>query len=274
MLEKKLKQSYSGASYKLETEAISKIKNNSKAFFSYAKARQKTKSRIGPFLDPVSGKPNSNPEYAAEVLRQQYNSVFRPPRLQWAVPNPEMFFQEEENMPHLADFKFDNVDMEMAFEDLRGNSAPGPDGFPAILLKECRKELSSPLTAFWRASMDLGIIPDELLLVQISPLHKGGSRADPANFRPVALTSHIIKSFEKVLRKVLVRHLETSGVFPDGQHGSRGQRSTLTQLLAHWDSVLDDLEESQGTHTVCLDFSKVYDKCETGVLLHKLKHAR
>ena len=121
--------------------------------------------------------------------------------------------------------------------------------------------------------MDTGIIPDELLLVQISPQHKGGSRADPAQFRPVALTSHLIKTFERVIRKVLVRHLEETGVFPDGQHGSRAQRSTLTQLLAHWDSVLDDIEENSGSDTIYLDFSKGYDKCETGVLLHKLKEA-
>ena len=42
-----------------------KIKDNPKAFFSFAKSRQKTKARIGPFLDPISGKPNSNPEFAA-----------------------------------------------------------------------------------------------------------------------------------------------------------------------------------------------------------------
>ena len=45
---------------------------------------------------------------------------------------------------------------------------------------------------------------------------------------------------------------------------------TLTQLLAHWDTVLDDLENNKGSDTVYLDFSKGYDKCETGVLLHKL----
>ena len=143
----------------------------------------------------------------------------------------------------------------------------------SILLKECKKELSDPLASFWRASLDQGVIPEELLLVQISPLHKGGSRADPAQFRPVALTSHITKTFERVLRKELVKHLDRKGVLPDGQHGSRGKRSTLTQLLSYWDSVLDDLEESTASDTVYLDFSKAYDKCETGVLLHKLKNA-
>jgi hypothetical protein len=44
-----------------------------------------------------------------------------------------------------------------------------------------------------------------------------------------------IKIFESVVRKVLVQNCQGSGVFLDGQHGSgsRTQRSTLTQLLAH-----------------------------------------
>ena len=201
--------------------------------------------------------------------------MFSQPRAQRSFPDDKLFFQAEENLTNgLADFKFNNVDLELSFEELRGNSSLGPDGVPALLLKECRKKLSHPFAVFWRASMDKGVIPEELLLVQICPLHKGGSRADPANFRPMALTSHLIKSFEKVLRKVLVKHLETTGIFPDGEHGSRSQRSTLTQLLAHWDSVLDDLEDEKGSDTVYLDFSKGYDKCETGVLLHKLKNAK
>ena len=126
---------------------------------------------------------------------------------------------------------------------------------------------------FWQASLEQGVIPEELLLVHICPHHKGGSRADPAQFRPVALTSHLIKIFERVVRKVVVNHLEDTGVFPDSQLGSRSQRSTVTQLLAHWDSVLDDLEQHACSDVVYLDFSKAYDKCETGVLLHKLKQA-
>ena len=92
----------------------------------------------------------------------------------------------------------------------------------------------------------------------------------PKNYRPVALTSHIIKVFERVVRKALVHHIDQLGLLPEGQHGSRSRRSTLTQLLAHWDSVLDGLESGDGVDYVYLDFSKAFDKMETGVLLHKL----
>ena len=108
----------------------------------------------------------------------------------------------------------------------------------------------------------------------ICPVHKGGNRTIPKNYRPVALTSHLIKIFERVVRHALVNHLESQGLLPEGQHGSRGMRSTLTQLLSHWDSILEGLEQGEGVDCIYLDFSKAFDKVETGVLLHKLREAK
>ena len=90
----------------------------------------------------------------------------------------------------------------------------------------------------------------------------------------MALTSHLIKIFERVVRRVLVRHIEKIGLLPDGQHGSRAMRSTLTQLLSHWDSILEGLEKGDGVDAVYMDFSKAFDKVETGVLLHKLRSSK
>ena len=69
-------------------------------------------------------------------------------------------------------------------------------------------ELKRPLSILWQASLKHGQIPSDLLLVLVSPVHKGGSRGVPKNYRPVALTSHLIKVFERVLRKFLVNYLE------------------------------------------------------------------
>ena len=120
----------------------------------------------------------------------------------------------------------------MACNELKANSSPGPDGVPAVLLKTASKELSQPLFLLWRASMDQGVIPPDLLLVLISPVHKGGSRGSPAKYRPVALTSHIIKMFERVVRRCLVRHLEEKYLLSEGQHGFRSKRSCLRASMA------------------------------------------
>ena len=68
-----------------------------------------------------------------------------------------------------------------------------------------------------------------------------------------------------------MRHLEDNNLLPNGQHGFRAFRSTLTQLLSYWDTILGELEQGNGVDVIYTDFSKAFDKVETGVLLHKLK---
>ena len=48
-------------------------------------------------------------------------------------------------------------------------------------------------------------------------------------------------------------------------------RSTLTQLLSFWDTILGELEQGHGVDVIYTDFSKAFDKVEIGVLLHKLR---
>ena len=119
-----------------------------------------------------------------------------------------------------------------------------------MLTQVACEELAKPLYLLWRASLNQGTIPQDLLLVLISPIHKGGSRGIPSNYRPVALTSHIMKMFERVVRRQIVAHMEDNDLLPDGQHGFRSKRSCLTQLLSFWDNILDQLEEGKGVDTV------------------------
>ena len=45
-------------------------------------------------------------------------------------------------------------------------------------------------------------------------------------------------------------------------------------MLAPWDVILDGLVDAKGVDSVYLDFSKAFDKVETGVLLHILKDSK
>ena len=89
------------------------------------------------------------------------------------------------------------------------HSAPGPDKFPSILLKQCKNELATPLYILWRKSLDTGQVPKILKQQSIVPIYKKGSDAKPENYRPVSLTSHILKLFEGVLRAKIVDFIET-----------------------------------------------------------------
>ena len=116
-----------------------------------------------------------------------------------------------------------------------------------------------------------GIIPPLLKEAFVIPIHKGGIRSDPANFRPVSLTSHIIKTMERIIRKSLVGHLEFYQKLNPSQHGFRNQRSCLSQLLEHHDKILGYLEDENNVDSIYLDFSKAFDKVDIGILCHKLR---
>ena len=80
----------------------------------------------------------------------------------------------------------------------------------------------------------------------ISPIRKAGSRALPKNYRPVSLTSHIIKVFERILKKHLVNYLESNKIMNPNQHSFRTGRSCLSQLLAQYDNVLKHIQAIPG----------------------------
>ena len=133
-------------------------------------------------------------------------------------------------------------DIIAAIDELSNNSAAGPDGFPAVMLKKLKHVLAKPLLAIWRQSLDEGICPNQAKQSTITPLHKGKSTAHAANYRPVTLTSHLVKIFEKVLRKHVVSHLEKNNLYNNTQHGFRAGRSCLSQLLSQYDKILSLLD--------------------------------
>ena len=270
-IEKKLQASYRSQKADMEHKAVQSIKKNSKYFFSYARKFSKLSSGIGPLIDAANNIVVC-PEKMASMLSAQYNSVFSTPKK--PLENPCTMFPEENDPTgnFISNVEFSPGDLENAIGKISATAAAGPDRFPAILLKQCRQTLSKPLYLIWRTSLDTGNIPLPLKSANVVPVHKGNSRGMPKNYRPIALTSHLIKVFEKVIRAKLVEYMERFELFNPGQHGFRFGRSCLSQLLAHYDHILELLEKGYNVDVIYLDFAKAFDKVDFGVTLQKLKH--
>jgi hypothetical protein len=142
------------------------------------------------------------------------------------------------------------VDIEKAIDKLSSNSAGGPDGFPAILLKKCKPSLSKLVYSLWRESTDQGQVSLLLKQATITPMHKGCSQSEPKKCRLISLTSHFTKIFERVLREKLVTFLEGNNLLNANQHGFRLKRSRLTQLLENYDTILNSVEEGKNVDVV------------------------
>ena len=249
------------AQYK-EKKACEAIQSNSKFFFSYANQKRKVKTSIGPLLNKATKNMTTDSKEMAELLADQYDSVF-------SKPSPEPQFLNPNVSQTIQEINITPEEIIDAIKELRPSSASGPDGVPAILLRNCSTELALPLSILWREIFRSSNIPEKLKFSLIPPIHKGGSKSEPANYRPVALTSHIIKVLEKVVRNKLVDFLESNGHMNDNQHGFRSGRSCLTQLLKHHDQIISLMEQHQNVDVVYLDFSKAFDKVDHNIVLAK-----
>ena len=289
-VEEEIDANYKERRNKEENEAIKAMKKNPKFFYCYAKKFSKTNTEIAAF-DKEDGESTDDPEEQAEMLQAQYESVASEPKKEFEV-EPNFFTKEDEcseckeekvheckedisenpeTKPTITDIYFSVSDVSKCIEMMSAGAAAGPDGIPAAMLKGAKTTFAIMISDILRTSLDSGNIPNVLKLAHIIPLHKGGNRAEPSNYRPISLTSHLIKTMERVVRAEMVSYLEFHMLMDPRQHGSRVGRSTLSQLLVHQDEVLKALEEGFNIDTIYTDFSKAFDKCDFGILLHKIK---
>ena len=70
-------------------------------------------------------------------------------------------------------------DIKKSIKELKSSSAPGPDGIPVVLLKNCVEELAAPIQILWTKSLETGVIPKNLKTGLIVPIFKAGHRHIP-----------------------------------------------------------------------------------------------
>ena len=221
-----------------EKEVIDEIETNPRVFYQYATKNKKLKSKIGPLRSGDSY--DSNPKQMANILNNQYQMVFSTPKDRLFLASIHL---PTVNCRFLNDVDILDDDIKEAIKDINNYSAPGPDGIPPTFYKEFVDELVIPIKKIWRISLDSGKTIEGRIISIVTPIYKSGEKSDPGNYQPVALTNHLTKIFERILKKGLVKHLESNNLLNNTQHGFRKGRSTVTQLLKYNDSILSMLKK-------------------------------
>ena len=250
-----------------ENAVIENMKKNPKVLFDYINKQKDRDTKIGPFK--IQNEYIYDLKEICKLLVDQYNSQFSINNDRPKI-NEEIFNNNNIEDGDLNDIELTEKDIIDAIGELNMNSAAGPDGIPAIFLINTKISIANPLKMILRKSLDEEKIPDIFKLAYVTPIHKGGSKLKPEQYRPVSLTSHVMKIFERVIKRNIMKHLTEQNLINSGQHGFVPGRSTQTQLLQHYCDIFETLSEDTRIDTIFLDFAKAFDKVDHDILLQKV----
>ena len=240
---------------------IGQIKSNPKLFHSYIRRKKKGKPPVGP-LKTENGV-ISDEGLMSEVLAEFFSSVFITVDSQHPV-GIGVAHDPIENL-HIS---YERIHNDLI--SLDPSSSPGPDCIVSRLLKECAVWIAFPLRIICEMSLAEGRLPSQWKESDVAALHKGGSRADVNNYRPVSLTSICCKIMERMVAAHISKYLISNNHLPDHQFGFRPGYSAEDQLLIFYGEVLKHVDEGRIVDVVFLDYSKAFDTVSHAILLQKL----
>ena len=132
------------------------------------------------------------------------------------------------------------------------------------LLKSCATHLAVPFAHIFNSCLSSGTIPNCWRSVRISPIPKKGS----SNYRPIACTSTLLKSFEKVL---LNRMIPSCDFHDSLQFAYKPDLSTLDAIASVVHSVASALDKKSGViRLTFLDYTNAFGSLDRCILIQRL----
>jgi len=155
------------------------------------------------------------------------------------------------------------------FKGTNINKAQGPDGIGGRVLRHCAEQLGSVFAHLFRLSLQSGQIPSLWKFSHVIPIPKKPKSIQPNDFRPVALTSLVMKTLEKIIKRFLVE--ATESLLDPLQFAYRAGRGVDDAKLFILNSIYKHLEKPK-THVkiIFADFSSAFNTVQPHMLAQKL----
>ena len=262
-VEKKVQKKIRNAKKRFE-QRLAADNTTDKKFFSYIRAKTKSRSDVGPLKS--DGKSVTGSKEIADVLNKYFGSVFQPEE-EGPVPEPK----EYNSTARCGGVNFRPSLVKKAIKKLKTHSAPGPDGITPRVLQELVEEVSTPLSIVFMISMESSSVPEDWRRANVTPIFKKGPKADPSNYRPVSLTSVPGKLMESVIKDSMMAHLRRSRIISGTQHGFMPHKSCTTNLLEFLETATKLVDEGRSLDIIYLDFAKAFDLVPKLRLIKKLQ---
>ena len=155
--------------------------------------------------------------------------------------------------------------------DLKPKTSCGLDGITSEILKMAKEEIAGPLTIIINKSICSGEFPQEWKTSKLTPVLKKGDCTVQSNYRPVALLCTPSMILEKVVKDQVEKFFEENKLLGQFQFGFRKNKSTISELLTLFETLLEAKEAGKHIGLILYDLSAAFDTVQPSVLVEKLK---
>jgi hypothetical protein len=254
------------ATYELD---LAKDKKNIKRFYKYINSKKDIDFSIKElYNDNTATTTTTDPKLLTALLNKQFQSVFNS---NVTIPQDELTKFDSRTDEVIDDIYFTDTSIISELNDLNTNKSAGPDDLHPYLLKQCSIELCYPLKILFKRALAEGILPTKWTIANITPLYKNkGNKLTPVNYRPISITSILCKVNEKLISRLLLRHLAVNNLLSNRQHGFVPGKSCISNLLESVDLITSTLANRDNIDILYIDFEKAFDKVHHQLLLYKL----
>ena len=150
------------------------------------------------------------------------------------------------------------------------NKATRDTKISALKIANKSYSFTSTLAMIINKSFREGVFPEQMKLAKVIPVHKGGTKTDRGNYRPISLLDTFSKIYERLMHTRILNFLEKNNSLYEDQYGFRPGRSCEHALLNAQNSLLESLNKRQISLLLLIDFSKAFDMVEHSILLKKI----
>ena len=197
------------------------------------------------------------------------------PYQQAEVRKEQRNIKEPVDSPDLMDSTISMEELNYAIKKLKRRKSPGPDGITNEMLIYAGKPALYKLLEIFNKTWQEGSLPQSWREATMIPIHeKGKSKTEATSYRPISLTSCVVKLLERIINARLKWFLESEQLLAPQQAGFREHHCSEDQTTYLAQEIEDGFQQSKQTMAIWIDLQKSFDKVWTDGLLLKLKKCR
>lgn len=234
---------------------------NSARFFGYASSRLKLKNDLAVLVS--AGTKITDDRQKSDLLCDLFESTYLNSGIASCLSS--VFCPTE--FQQVTDVDVSERTVFEVLKNLDPKLSLSPELLPAIFFKKAALGLAYPLSLIFRRSLEESHIPSLYRNAWIAPVHKGGSKTDPANKRPVSLTAVTCKVLERIISSAILSNAEQQGLISNTQFAYRKGRSTTDCLLMFFSDVGRWISENRPVDIIYCDFKSAFETMPHDLLI-------